>query len=86
MEPDYVKGYNNLGVYYEEIHDLEQAQEMYEQAIRLEPSYARAHFNLAELLYKKNEPGRALYHYRWSKQLGSTLRSESIDSLIQKTP
>ncbi|MFH1007199.1 MAG: tetratricopeptide repeat protein [Candidatus Latescibacterota bacterium] len=43
---------------------MEQAIEYYRSALRLNPRYARAHNNLANLLVKKGEPEEAIEHYR----------------------
>jgi Flp pilus assembly protein TadD len=57
-DPSHAGAYNNLGVAYERM-GKEEAQEQFEEAIRLRPDFAQAHFNLARILIQKRRDGRA---------------------------
>jgi tetratricopeptide (TPR) repeat protein len=50
------------GFQYREQPDLSRARESYQQALRLKPSYAQAHYNLA-LIYEDLQPEKAIEEY-----------------------
>ncbi|RKY43515.1 MAG: hypothetical protein DRP80_04980 [Candidatus Omnitrophota bacterium] len=47
--------YNNLGRIYERRKDLKKAQEFYQEAVKINPHYFKARYNLATLLAKKGD-------------------------------
>jgi tetratricopeptide (TPR) repeat protein len=47
-----------------EIADIEQAEEAYRRAIKLNPEHGDAHVNLGRLLHEKRAPAAAEKHYR----------------------
>ena len=47
-----------------EIADIEQAEEAYRRAIKLNPAHGDAHVNLGRLLHEKRAPAAAEKHYR----------------------
>lgn len=49
LKPDAARGYNFLGVAYEQIHDFDRAKASFEKAVALDPSLAPAYNNLGSL-------------------------------------
>ncbi len=62
-DPKLVEAYNNLGVIYTKKAFFVAARKNFETAIRTNPYYAEAHFNLAVLLEKLGDNKRAMTHY-----------------------
>ena len=62
--PAFAPHYNERGAkfQYSEPPDLSRARESYQQAVRLQPSYAPAHYNLATT-YEDLQPDRAIEEY-----------------------
>jgi tetratricopeptide (TPR) repeat protein len=62
--PVFARYYNERGArfHYREDPDLSRARESYEQALRLMPGYAQAHYNLA-IVYEDLEPEKAVEEY-----------------------
>lgn len=56
--------YSNLGVLSSEMRHADQARQMYEQALTIEPRYVPALFNLASLLEEQGEREQALGIYQ----------------------
>jgi len=56
--------YSNLGVLYADMRLADQARQMYEQALAIEPRYVPALFNLAGLLEEQGERKQALGVYQ----------------------
>jgi tetratricopeptide (TPR) repeat protein len=53
-----------LGNLYDERGDLSKAQGCYETALRINPRYGDAHFNLALLCERRNDVLRAVHHWK----------------------
>lgn len=56
--------WSNMGVVYSELHDAARAAEMYERALKIDPAYVPALFNLASLYEEAGETQRAIDLYR----------------------
>ena len=59
MRPDYPRAYNNRGVVYRAMGDLERALADYTEAIRLEPKYADAYANRATVRKRLGDEAQA---------------------------
>ena len=69
LDPDYGRTCANLGLVYTEWGRFELALKYEEQAIYLEPAYARAHINRAHLLFLQNRYAEGWAEYEWRHQL-----------------
>jgi tetratricopeptide (TPR) repeat protein len=56
--------WNNLGTVLEELGQWDEAHGAYLRALALDPGYADAHYNLADLLDELGTPGEAAGHWR----------------------
>ncbi len=63
-QPDPARPHYHLGVVYERAGQLEQAEQEYGAALRIEPDYYLAHYNLGVLLGERGELGQAIAHYQ----------------------
>lgn len=63
-QPDPARPHYHLGVVYERAGRLEQAEQEYRAALRIEPDYYLAHYNLGVLLGERGEVEEAIAHYR----------------------
>ena len=63
-EPNSATMYNNLASELVRVGDRAGAIRHLERAVELQPTYGRAHLNLAKLLHEERELGRAIEHYR----------------------
>lgn len=69
LNPDNKVAFNWLGILYREAGDLTRSRLSYERALKLDPDYALAHFNLGILLDAHlKRPADALPHYRAYQQ------------------
>jgi tetratricopeptide (TPR) repeat protein len=57
-------GYNNLGNALAKQGRIDQAVEAYQQALRVEPTYAEAHYNLGNLFVPQGKFAEATRHYQ----------------------
>lgn len=57
------EAYSNMGVLYSEMRQKEQAREMYERALAIDPGYLTALFNLAGLLEESGDKQQAIALY-----------------------
>lgn len=60
---------NDLGIAYEKADDFAAAEKAYLGALRIAPSLAEAHSNLADLLFKLERPDEAIRHAEMSTRL-----------------
>ena len=60
IKPDYAEAYNNLGVTYNKLGQLEQAVQAYEEALKIDPDYADAHNNLGILFKELGQLDKAI--------------------------
>lgn len=56
---DRAAGHMDLALYYNDLGDLEKAEEAYRSAAKVEPEFVPAQVNLAELIYQQNRPKEA---------------------------
>jgi predicted CXXCH cytochrome family protein len=68
LNPDLPQARNNLGVIQSQT-DPSQAQSSFREAIRIQPDYADAHVNLANLLAQNGNPTEALQHFETALKL-----------------
>jgi tetratricopeptide (TPR) repeat protein len=59
----------NLGVLLDDARQTIAARHAYEEAIRLDPCFADAHYNLALLCESLNNKAEALAHFRTARKL-----------------
>ena len=71
-DPEYPLAHFNLGNLEEEQGDFEAARKHYLDAIRLNPRYADAYFNLALLCERNNQLLKAIGHWQTYLKLDST--------------
>jgi tetratricopeptide (TPR) repeat protein len=70
--------HNNIGVVLEAMDSLEAAENEYLRAVKLEPDYADAWFNLGNLARKQGRFDRALEYYSRTREIeGSSLEVEN---------
>jgi len=62
--PDKARTRNNLGIALAERGRIKEAKPHFERALKLEPTYAQAHFNLANVLRTENDLEGAIGHYQ----------------------
>ena len=89
-DPQYAEAWNNLGNVYTELERWEDAEDAIRQAVELVPTYADAHFNLAEILERLGHPDEAADHRLSYEQYGSEnqLRAqpETILKIFREQP
>ena len=54
LDPAYVEAYNNLGITYQMIGNIDRAFEAYEKTIKINPKYEKGYNNLGTLLFLKD--------------------------------
>lgn len=69
LDPTSAGALVNLGTFYFNRKDFENAEQYYRRALEVEPSYALAHFNLGNLFDERGEYGKALLHYTMALRL-----------------
>lgn len=75
--------YNNIGVALEAMDSLEAAENEYLRAVKLEPDYADAWFNLGNLAQKKGKLNTAVEYYSRTKGIeGSSLDVENAIAAV----
>lgn len=67
--PDNPRGHNNLGYALDQAGRMAEAKAQYEEALRLDPSYADAHNNLGGILDKMGQPAEAKAQYEEALRL-----------------
>jgi tetratricopeptide (TPR) repeat protein len=71
-----------LGVVFQNQGLLEKAMNEYQEALRIYPNYARAHYNLAEILENLNRTAEALVE--WEKYIWLAQNTPSQKEWIPK--
>jgi Tfp pilus assembly protein PilF len=61
--------YNNLGTWYQQRGELEQAEQAYLHAVELKPQFAQAHDNLGIIYARQGETDRAMESFRTALRL-----------------
>lgn len=69
QSPDFLKGWNNLGVILESTGRAEEAVDAYEQAIRVDASQAMLHYNRGHALHLAGRHDEAIKAYRHALEL-----------------
>lgn len=72
LRPDPVRtalAHFNLGTFYKQIEDREQAMDHYRRALAIDPDMAAAHFDLGEILYAEGRLAEAQTHYSQASRL-----------------
>jgi len=62
--PDFYRGYNNLGVVYQQLGEVDRAIECYRKAIDSNPEFSSVYGNLGMLFYQKDEIDQAAKYFR----------------------
>ena len=70
LDPTFATPHNDLGVLYEEVGRMEEAERSYLQALSLDPAYIDPHANLAMLYERLGQQEKAVYHWMKRYQLG----------------
>lgn len=52
--------YNNMGLCYAKLNEIEKAEQSYNKAIEINPAIPQAYINLSDLYYKNNDLGSAI--------------------------
>ena len=71
LDPSYPTPHNDLGILYESIGRLDDAEHEYQAALALNPSYAKAHTNLALLYERQGKKDLAAAHWFQRYTLGA---------------
>jgi len=72
-----------LGVYYEDLGDLDQAVQQYKKALEADPQSSLLHLNLASVFIKKNDPVLAIEELKKSVELApETVEPHAILALV----
>lgn len=64
MDPNYFEAYNNLGLIYLEIGDLERSLKNYEKAIEINPKYDKSLNNIGIIYHLKGDDERAMEFFK----------------------
>jgi Tfp pilus assembly protein PilF len=78
LNPTYIEAYNNLGLVYQEIGDLNRAFGAYQKSIEINPQYEKGYNNLGILFYLKGRNEEALESF----QKALTINPNNIESHI----
>ncbi|MBA4014434.1 MAG: flagellar protein FlbA [Phenylobacterium sp.] len=77
-EPESAMLWLTLGTIVGDKGDIDQAEIFYSEALRLEPDYAKAHYNLANILFTKRRHEDALSHCRRAIELSDVPQDSSM--------
>ncbi len=67
--PNCVRALNNLGIEYYKVKNNAQAEQYYQRAITLQPTYEKSFYNLGNIYREKEDYNRALSMYQKAAQL-----------------
>lgn len=81
-----VRGYNNLGIYYEQHHEWDKALVHYQQTIKLAPMFPNPYINIGNVYHKKKEYDKAEQWMKRALQLdpGSALASYNLGNILRE--
>jgi len=71
INPNYANAHNNLGIYYTNIGQYQEAQTVLEKAIQLDPNTYRQYQNLGALYRLMNNREKMIFYYKKAVELGS---------------
>jgi len=77
-EPETAMLWLTLGTIVGDKGDIDQAEIFYTEALRLEPDYAKAHYNLSNILFTKRRHDEALSHCRRAIELSDVPQDSSM--------
>ena len=69
INPNFSHGYNNLGVSYQHINDIDSAMQSYEKSAKLNPKYPGPLYNIANVFFEKKKAERAIEYYQKTIEL-----------------
>lgn len=81
IEPNLPDSWDNAGLVYLDMGNLEKAKEYFEKAIALKENYAPSHFHLGETLRQMGFPEEALGHYQMFE--GERAEQEVKETLLE---
>lgn len=67
--PQNPRAWCDLGFALMQLHKMSEAEEQFEQALRINPNYADAHYNLGGALGRVGRPRYAIRHYEQALQV-----------------
>ena len=70
LDPTYPTPHNDIGVLYEELGRIDEAEREYQQALTLQADYLEPHANLAMLYERTGQREKAIFHWMKRYQLG----------------
>jgi putative inorganic carbon (HCO3(-)) transporter len=81
IEPNLPDSWDNVGLVYLDMGNLEKAKECFEKAIALKSNYSPSHFHLGETLRQMGQPEEALPHYQMFE--GERAKQEIKETLLE---
>ncbi len=60
LNPNSYQAWNNLGILYMDIQEIQESEKCYQTALKIQPGYPFALASLAAVYIRKNQPGKAI--------------------------
>jgi tetratricopeptide (TPR) repeat protein len=78
--------YNNLGTWYQQRGDLEEAERNYRRAVEIKPQFAQAHDNLGIVYARRGDIERAIESFRTALRLdpGSCTAAINLGNALEQ--
>jgi tetratricopeptide (TPR) repeat protein len=81
INPDYARGYYNIGSVYREQGKIEEAIASFQKALEINPKYGESHYMLAVLYFEKKEYPQAVQHCEQALKYGVVVDSHFLNRL-----
>jgi superkiller protein 3 len=81
INPDYAKGYYNIGSVFRQQKKMEEAIASFQKALEINPKYAAAHYALGVIYYEKQEVKLAIEHFDQAEKLGMVVDPKLLERL-----